>query len=1337
VADRWTLNRAGIINVYQYDDEVLDFGGGRLLLRGVNGSGKSTAMNMLLPFLLDGDTRRIDAAGEQAGVLSSWMLSGRDDAQPIGYLWVEFARGDDHVTCGCGIKANRASDTVNTWWWVTSRRPGFDLALVDNRHPLSQEALRATLAPEPVFRQEQRNLYRAEVRSRLFGGADIDQHIRLLHIVRNPRVGDRIDVELPGHLYDALPQLSETALLDAAQPLDDLEEHRRNVEELSRTAATLGALGEVYESYARAEMHRRANRAQDLTATAEHARRAAVDGSRRAEAAGVAFSEASRRVRLLDRDQGRLRIELASLRESPAYAEGQQLDELRGRVRELADGVSRAETALAARTRAGAAARLAVTEAAQASASDHQVLSGRLRDLADVSVAAGLPVGVPDVPDLATVALGTDLSEPAEAYPHAELGLRLGETRAAVVHRQGDLVEVRRELSLVDQAEGLLRQAGAALRLAGADVEAKTETFTARRQQFDQVVMAWRNDLEVWGARMDEHLGVNGLPLHPSLDLGADLPDRREQVTASIVAGADAVMDYHERALAELRSTRDIEQIEADELAAEARALDAVVLPPPPALAWQRTDRSAVLAELIDFRDHVSDQDRAGIEAAMEGAGLLGAELSAQGDLVLSDGTLRVRVGAAAPVPLSRLLTVTADLDAAVKAETVERLLASVSVDAGDLGVSTERTVVTVDGRFQVGLLHGRHHKPRAEHIGTSARRAALERQRSELAGRWDEARRLLASTEQRLADAVTQHASARALRADIPAGAAVAAAGVVVGTAREDLERSRKLEVQRAIERDRADEAYAEAVDKSRRLAANLGLPTDPEALTEVDAALREVHQLSHRVGDFIGVMVRGVSQWSAAADRWRQAVGDLDVATHELGAAQADHQPQAARLATIEDTIGVAYAEVLDAIETCASELRGAEAELPGARQAEIDANTEDTRTRARSDELERASQEAAQHCAAAIPSLRQVLDVPGFLAAVTDDEAALRQPVAESVAGLRALVAAIRAHVAPPKRPDVTAETVRQSLRQRRDALAAGWDAEDRQRDEALPVTVEINGPQGRFPLPVAVTVVCTRLQELATLLSSEQDSALRNLLQGLVAREVAEKLHAASDLISRMNRRLDQVTTSHGIGVSLRWRRRDGLDPDLAVMVDLLAKPPDLRTSEADEQLRSSLSSRLDQARRDDPEAPYRDLISHVLDYRSWHEITVLVRRPGRTDERLSRRTNLSEGEKKIVSYLPLFTAVAASCDSLAEATPDSPRFLLLDDAFAKVSEDNHPKLFGLLVELDLDFIATSERLWGTHATVPELAITEVIRDAGLGVIVLEHSHWDGVERMAPS
>src|SRR3954463_7432374 len=92
--------RAGILSVYQYEDETLHFAGGRLLLRGVNGSGKSTAMNMLLPFLLEADTRKIDAAGEQTGVLRSWMLADTDETQRTGYLWIEFARAESGAPRG-------------------------------------------------------------------------------------------------------------------------------------------------------------------------------------------------------------------------------------------------------------------------------------------------------------------------------------------------------------------------------------------------------------------------------------------------------------------------------------------------------------------------------------------------------------------------------------------------------------------------------------------------------------------------------------------------------------------------------------------------------------------------------------------------------------------------------------------------------------------------------------------------------------------------------------------------------------------------------------------------------------------------------------------------------------------------------------------------------------------------------------------------------------------------------------------------------------------------------------------------------------------------------------
>lgn len=60
---RYRLERAGIRNVWQYDDHVMEFAEGRLLLRGRNGAGKSKALEMLLPFLLDGDVRRLDTTG--------------------------------------------------------------------------------------------------------------------------------------------------------------------------------------------------------------------------------------------------------------------------------------------------------------------------------------------------------------------------------------------------------------------------------------------------------------------------------------------------------------------------------------------------------------------------------------------------------------------------------------------------------------------------------------------------------------------------------------------------------------------------------------------------------------------------------------------------------------------------------------------------------------------------------------------------------------------------------------------------------------------------------------------------------------------------------------------------------------------------------------------------------------------------------------------------------------------------------------------------------------------------------------------------------------------------
>lgn len=1378
---RWTLSRAGIVNVYQYEQETLHFGGGRLLLRGVNGSGKSTAMNMLLPFLIDADPRRIDAAGQQTGVLASWMLNGRDDPQPIGYLWVEFARADEYFVCGCGIRASQRTQRVTTWWFATDQRPGIDYALVEHDVPRTADSLRATLGSGAVYSEDQRSAYKAQVRRTLFGGADLDQHIGLLHVVRSPRVGDQIDRELPERLTAALPELSESAIADAAQPLDDLDDHRRNVEELTRTVGGLAALTSVYQRYARSELRRRATAADELVAVAARRRRAEQDAERAQVAAAEARDAAAALVTDLDTRQRTLHTEVAALRESPAYQQSGDLMALREQVGSLTRTLADADAVVTRRATARAGAAGTVAGALGEVRTDLDDLHHSLDALNALAAATQLSERSPDAPAIVTVQIDGEVEGPAAALDLAPLGPRLTALRAAAQQRSADVDRVRTARRAVDTAERDLADGRRRVTAAETALTAATARQVEARHLYDAAAASWADALDTW---LD---GLHGIdPDHPSAAAFAIPPrgallDDRDATIQALRGLLQAVVDDHTtaRAALEVRTAEETAAVAAAE--SSLAELEARSEPDAPRAPWQRATTSIRLADVVDFQPCVDPADRAGLEAALEAAGLLGAEIrtrhattggadrardtggaaaaahpapTSPGDLndahrpsaatgavevVLETGELLAIGDRAVARPLSDLLVVTVPESATdVDPAGVAAVLASISTSPSD----TTDSAVAVDGSFRLGALRGRHHKERAEYIGVTARRELLQRLRAEARSELGRRRALLAATETAAAaERDTLRALADHRRAEPPVRP--------VDRAETDAAHAeqRALDAQDDLDDRRADVALLDercgAVEAElRRTGATLHLPTNA---TELEAIAGQVAQIAPACDECAlraTAVARAERAWTTAIDAWRTAVAEHQASSGRRAEVVRELDPLQMRLATLDDAIGLDVDEVLRAIETSEADLRTVDAELGTARADELARATE-LATRDGELQVARAARAAADAgCVTCIGALRAALAVPGIVAAaqidpdapldLEADENADRLPtVDESVDGLRTLAAALLAQIPEPAAGESTADGVRLSLRARRDQLAAGWDAEDRQPDPDLPLTVDVVGPAvGRVPLAAALTQVSAHLRDQESLLSQKQNQALRNLLQGLIAREVAERLHEANGLVERINARLGTVQTSHGVGVRLKWRQRDDLDANLAGIVGILAKLPDLRTIEEEQELAKSLSAQLDDARRLNGEASYRELIAQVLDYREWYEMSVLVRRAGRTgEETLTRRTPLSEGEKKLVTYLPMFAAVAASCDGLGR-DGTSARFLVLDDAFAKVSEDNHAGLFGLLVEFDLDFIATSERLWGTHDTVPELAITEVIRDADVGAILLEHFTWDG-------
>ena len=93
---RFQITRLGLINVFEYGNQTFDFAGGHLLLRGMNGAGKSKALECTLPFALDGDTssERLDPFGGRSRPMKwNLLMDGRHEVRQ-GYVWLEFHRPD-------------------------------------------------------------------------------------------------------------------------------------------------------------------------------------------------------------------------------------------------------------------------------------------------------------------------------------------------------------------------------------------------------------------------------------------------------------------------------------------------------------------------------------------------------------------------------------------------------------------------------------------------------------------------------------------------------------------------------------------------------------------------------------------------------------------------------------------------------------------------------------------------------------------------------------------------------------------------------------------------------------------------------------------------------------------------------------------------------------------------------------------------------------------------------------------------------------------------------------------------------------------------------------------
>lgn len=1345
---RWQPLRLGLVELYHYDVEEFWFRDGHLLLRGNNGTGKSKVLSLTLPFLLDANlsASRVEPDGDRGKRMEWNLLMGKRYERRIGYTWMEFGRRDGAgrvltLTLGCGLRAVAGRPGAEPWFFITEQRIGADLWLTTpEKTALSRDRLiEAIGAHGQVFPNAQS--YRRAVDERLFrlGTERYDALVDTLIQLRQPQLSKNPDERrLSEALTHALRPLDRAALEDVAEAMSELDDIRRDLEEIEAMRKAIGSFGARYRRYAQVATRRR-------TRTLRQAQTDFDNASRDVNAAQAELDEARARVtrhqshqqsldEQLAADEARLRV----LRSDPVMRDATRLSSARERAAEcrmLLDEATARE--------ALAGAQLArETEAANRRRRQADATRSRLLDSASSASGLAKEVGLGD--EHARPLRGITLPDGVADLPEDTVAALLREGRESESRRRDQIAVIRKRLRDVDSAMQIRTRAHdtRALHADAFDTASEAARSAAEklREGSAQLLAAWRlygnaaqalhipdfdtvlDELETWHASLS---GAN--PMRAALDRARHL---REQEFAARAA--------------EIADERRRLALEQSELQAERGRLEAGEDQAPPApytrdAAIRSQGIGAPLWQLVDFASHIPSAARAGLEAALEASGLLDAWVLPEGTVIdgrTNDVILTVRPACAHSLADWLMPTIpVVGGGARVEAQTLSALLRSVA--CAEHEPAEAEAWVSPSGEFRVSSVRGAWMKPDARYIGHAAREAARRARLTDIAIRLGELDAALGTQESAAAQLAALRDAARSEYERAPADDGLLRLHAEHNAA-ELQRRDAQARLGEAESRlAQADHALARARDDLALDARDLNLPATAVDIDGIERALGDyrmaVTELANAVRDHrvaLAELAEQTLREAHARDSLESAIDDHREKQTLLSAASET-------VATLQATVGKQVDELLSEIEATQQAQQKHDRALKDARAQLVMAAAQRGTAEQKHSNLNQKLEEQSQARKTAAEKLQAYTLQTGFMNIAVPD---LTLPEDTAPWGIdAALTIARRAEQAlsdvPADEPDwdrIQREIGRDFTELQSTMSTQGHSATAEPSDHGLIVRIVY---QQRPERPDALEQrLEAELAEQRLILSAQERALLEEHLEKEIAANLQRMIRDTEERVAAINVELDKRPTSTGMRYRLVWEPLPENDENAVPGLGLARKrllntSSDAWSAQDRRHVGEFLQARIDAERQRDERGTLFESLTRALDYRRWHRFTV-ERNQDRQWKPLSGPA--SSGERALGLTVPLFAAASSHYES---SDAHAPRLVLLDEAFAGIDDEARASCMGLIREFDLDFVMTSEHEWGCYAEIPGLSICQLVRREGMDAVFVSRWSWDGHERRA--
>lgn len=1356
--DRWQMSRAGILNFWFYEDEEFELEDGRLVLRGTNGAGKSVTMQSFIPLVLDGDKHpnRLDPFGSRDRKIEYYLLGDKEEhTDRTGYLWLEFYHPAKNIykTIGIGLRARRGAAQIGFWGFVLEdgRRVDHDFWLYDHvlfqegqgKFPLDRKGLEERIGSGGQVVQEQRG-YRDLVNRALFGFHDKEAYVDLLNLLiqlRSPKLSK--DVK-PTAIYDvlvrALPPLHEEELRPLSEVMEDMDQLADRLEELKLHRSELEKLNRSYEQYNRYLLYQSGNQLLAAHAEQEEVKRqmAGLSGELQGALTDKSAIEAAQAANQEQTVAAETEQELLS--RSEAMEKQHELEQAEQQLKDTALYADQAQKRLTAALRSREKSEVEADKARKLQA---ELLDMQQEELAELEGLAGdmefVHHGVyarywsPEPPDEAafTAAWRRDVEAHRDTVDEA---IRLAEQE----REAGQLVaEYDKQLGAMraerDRAELSMRSAVEAS-------EAALYTWKERLLMWKQSLV----QLQLSEPAVQEMFAASGALSYEQQNVEAVLEPVRSE--------ADRNRQEIVGIKAELEQQVKQAVLERDALAAEKQAWERNREPEPARGASRARTRGgygagegAPLYEACDFHAHIGEGHRAGIELTLLGSGLLDAWLRPDGRIgTMGENDEDVWI---VPQPiewgytLADVLKPMPSEESGLTAQQVEAALRSFAwgEEFEPASLSQEQTALVVgNDYYRFGALVGKVDQDvhRAQYIGKEARKqfklAEIARLSQEIAAceeRLLSLRQSIAENEagllnlkQELSRFPIQDESHAALRN------AWSAQFESATRFRLLLEQENKL----------ADQLRAKQQLWAELKQAFIAKTAEWSRLK----TMRDLREAKQAIGSYMEGISQLYSDWREYRQRSEEANRHEAEAVEQAGQAEIEEElrdelldkqyalrVRTEQLRKLMDELGISdLFERISALKERRQELVKERERLADAK-AEISTRIGVLRERQSSlVQREQAVDEQAERRKLHFVSEWRLRLVPETEGRELEGGAA-----ADWLAACRAVVAELEASVSRSNKERLSG--VLQDQFNATKHLLSEYVLESDISDTGRITLLSMRDRTRPQKPGVLLAEMGEILAEQENLLNEKDRELFEEIILRSVGKSIRGRIQRAELWLKTMNKLMSDRDTSSGLKLQLQWlpkaaQSESELNSD--ELVELLRRDAHLLRDDEVERLVGHFRSRVQWAKQGAAEEreALRKHIYDMLDYRSWFQFSLRYKKGDETNYREltdARFNVLSGGEKAMSMYIPLF---AATYSRYADASPEAPKIISLDEAFAGVDDENIRDLFGLLTEMEFDYMMTSQVLWGCYDTVPKLGICEIYRPKDANYVTVLRYRWNG-------